>query len=164
MAGEMAGSAAPLQRALVDRERFLVFALTAADLLVEITPKGRITFAAGAFERRLGEPAGAWMGRPVTDLVAPSSRPGFARALDLLQARDRLPPTCFTLRDAGATAMGVAGLKLEGLPGGGERLCLTFSAIPRDTAATPAPLPGAGGLRQALEAELRDPVGAPATI
>ena len=162
MAGEMA-SPAPLQRALLDRERFLVFALTAADLLVEITPKGRITFAAGAFERRLGEPPGAWMGRPVTDLVAPSSRPGFTRALDLLHARDRLPPTCFPLRDAGGTAMGVAGLRLNGLPGSGDRLCLTFSAMPQGADAPPAALPAGGGLRQALEAELRAG-GQPATM
>ncbi len=156
---EGAGAVAPLQRALQDRERFLVFALTAADLLVEITPKGRITFAAGAFERRLGAPPEAWTGRPVTDLVAAASRPGFARALDLLAVRDRLPPTSFPLPNGAGTEMGVAGLRLSGLPGGGERLCLTFSAMPQATATAEAgigTLPAGGDLRQALETELRE--------
>ena len=147
-----------LRRALLDRERFLVFALTAAELLVEITPKGRITFAAGAFERRLGEPPGEWTGRPVTELIAPSSRPAFARALDLLAVRDRLPPTSFPLRNPAGTTMGVAGLRLPGPPEGGERLYLTFSALPAAAAhgAAPGGLPVAGGFAQALESELRE--------
>jgi EAL domain-containing protein (putative c-di-GMP-specific phosphodiesterase class I) len=148
--------AAPLQRALRDRERFLVFALTAADLLVEITERGRITFAAGAFERRLGKPPGAWVGLPVADLVAPSCRSGLARALAMLQARDRLPPVSFLLNNAAATPIGVAGLRLGNLPGappGGNRLCLTFSALPQEEAAAGA-LPETTGLGQALENEL----------
>jgi len=154
-----AAAAGALQRAMAERERFLVFALTAADLLLEITPQGRITFAAGAFERRLGRPSSGWLGRPATDLVAPASRPGFARALDLLDARDRLPPTCVRLGNPGGTAMAVAGLRLSGLPGAADRLCLTFSAIPEATAPPPDSLPDRAGLGRAMEAELRDGEG-----
>lgn len=143
------GGAAPLQRALQDRERFLVFALTAADLLVEITARGRISFAAGAFERRLGTAPADWVGRPAADLVAPAGRPSLARAIDLLQIRDRLPPVSLPLSNPAATPMGMAGLRLSGLPGG-DRLCLTFSALPQEAAAGAA-LPEPQGLRQALE-------------
>ncbi len=141
---------------MAERERFLVFALTAAELLVEITPQGRITFAAGAFERRLGEPPPHWMGRPVATLLAPVSRPRFARALDMLDARDRLPPTCFRLDNAATTVMAVAGLRLSGLAGAADRLCLTFSAVPEGEAPAPTEgLLGAASLGQAIEAELR---------
>ncbi len=151
------GTTSPLQRALIERERFLVFALTAADLLVEITPAGRIAFAAGAFERRLGTPPERWVGRPVADLIAPAGRPGFLRALDLLGARDRLPPTCFRLHNGSATAMGVAGLRLADLPGSSDHLCLTFSAIPQGGAPDGAEglLPQGEALRNAIEAGLR---------
>lgn len=140
---------APLQRALRDRERFLIFALTAADMLVEITARGRITFAAGAFEQRLGTPPGAWIGRLAADLVAPASRPGLIRSLDLLHARGRLPPISLPLNDAAATPMSMAGLCLSGLACG-DRLCLTFAALPQDGAETAA-LPDGSSLRQALE-------------
>lgn len=151
---------APLQRAMQERERFLVFALTAAELLVEITPRGRITFAAGAFERRLGAAPGQWIGRSVTDLVAPSCRPGLSRALDLLHARERLPPTQFALSNPAGTAMGVAGLKLDALGGTSDRLCLTFSAVPQAGAEDgPGSIPDATDLRSALEARLRDGAG-----
>ena len=57
------------KRPTADRERFLTFALTAADMLLEVSPEGRIEFAAGAFQSRLGEPPEAWLGRPVEGMV-----------------------------------------------------------------------------------------------
>jgi len=52
--------------------RFLGFAFAAADLLVEVTPSGRIAFAMGAGEALIGVSDAALSGRPWTDLVDPS--------------------------------------------------------------------------------------------
>ena len=66
-----AAADAPAQpRRVTDRERFLTFALAAAEMLLEVSPDGRIGFAAGAFQSRLGQPPDAWLGRQVRDLVA----------------------------------------------------------------------------------------------
>jgi PAS domain-containing protein len=89
-------------RAAADRERFLTFALTAADMLLEVSPEGRIEFAAGAFQSRFGEPPEAWLGRPVESVVVLPDRAAFDGAFSTLLARDRLPPTSFRLSDAAA--------------------------------------------------------------
>ncbi|WP_158292006.1 hypothetical protein [Paracraurococcus ruber] len=46
-------------RRVTDRDRFLTFALAAAEILVEADPDGRIRFAAGTLQTRLGQPAEA---------------------------------------------------------------------------------------------------------
>ena len=38
-----------------NNERFVAFAFAAADLMAEVDPEGRITYAAGAFRARLGQ-------------------------------------------------------------------------------------------------------------
>jgi EAL domain-containing protein (putative c-di-GMP-specific phosphodiesterase class I) len=156
---------------LGDRERFLLFALTAAELLLEVGADGRIGFAAGAFARRLGRPPEHWVGRRAQELILPACRPAFLDALALLDARDRLPPTTFRLADADGTPMAVAGLRVDATPlaaeaddrHGGGRRCLTFSAIPLAAAAAASPpgaahaaMPDAHGLRRAIEAGLRE--------
>ena len=113
---------------MTDRERFLTFALAAAEILLEVSPEGRILFAAGALQSRLGAPAEAWVGRPVRDMLARADRQGFDLAFAGLQARDRLPPICFHLADARRTPMSCAGLRLLGQDAG--RICLTFAAMP----------------------------------
>ena len=115
-------------RRVTDRERFLTFALAAAEILLEVSPDGRILFAAGALQSRLGAPAEAWVGRPVRDILARADRQGFDLAFAGLQARDRLPPICFHLADARRTPMSCAGLRLIGQES--DRICLTFAAMP----------------------------------
>src|SRR4051812_156487 len=147
-------------RRVTDRERFLTFALAAAEILLEVTPDGRILFAAGALQSRLGAPAESWVGRPVRDLLARADRQGFDLAFAGLQARDRLPPVCFHLADAARTPMSCAGLRLPGQDYG--RICLTLAAMPgspRDAAAASGP----AALRDAAELAARDG-GGPGTL
>ncbi|TDH63762.1 EAL domain-containing protein [Dankookia rubra] len=153
----MDGNAQP--RRVTDRERFLTFALAAAEILLEVSPRGHILFAAGALQSRLGAPAESWVGRPVRDLLARGDRPGFDLAFAGLQARDRLPPICFHLADARRTPMSCAGLRLLGQDA--DRICLTFAAMPCQAAAA---LPsGPVALRDAAELAARD-AGSPGTL
>lgn len=135
-----------------DRERFLTFALTAAELLLEISPGNRIEFAAGTFNHRFGSPAEAWVGRSADAIVTVGDRAAFGTALSLLRARDRLPPTAFRLADAAMTPASVAGLRVPRADG--ARLCLTVSALPAPPGAAPGVV-GAAALRDAAEESLR---------
>ena len=147
-------------RPATDRERFLTFALAAAEMLVEAGPEGRIRFAAGAFQSRFGEPPEHWTGRHVRDLIALPDRLEFDRAFAALVSRDRLPPTGFRLADGRGTPMAIGGLRMMGQQDG--RVCLTLAAPPH-APASPASLGAAPGLRAALEAEARAGA-APATL
>jgi PAS domain-containing protein len=126
-----------------DRERFLTFALTAADMLLEVSPEGRIEFAAGAFQNRLGEPPEAWLGRPVERVVVLPDRAAFDGAFSTLLARDRLPPTSSRLADAAGTPISIAGLRMPGT-GGSGRFSLAVSALPRHPVRPPAGIVGGG--------------------
>src|SRR3954471_21964683 len=151
----MDGNAQP--RRMTDRERFLTFALAAAEILLEVGPDGRILFAAGALQSRLGAPAERWIGRPVRDILARGDRPGFDLAFAGLQARDRLPPICFHLADARRTPMSCAGLRLLGPDS--DRICLTFAAMPGRVGEAQA-ASGPAALRDAAELAARDGGGA----
>ena len=143
---------APAQpRRVTDRERFLTFALAAAEMLLEVSPDGRISFAIGAFQSRLGQPPEAWVGRPARDLVALPDRAEFDRGFSTLLARDRLAPTGYRLNDATATPVSIAGLRPIGQDA--DRLCLTIATTPGQ-AARPD-LANGPGLREAAEAEAR---------
>ena len=63
------------------RDRLRAFAFAAADMLVETTPDGTITFASGAFEAHFGAPASAMVGRRIASLLSPSDRAALAMAL-----------------------------------------------------------------------------------
>jgi EAL domain-containing protein (putative c-di-GMP-specific phosphodiesterase class I) len=139
--------AAPGQAA--ELERFLTFALAAAGLLVEVSPEGRIAFAAGAFQSRLGQPPDAWIGRPVRDLVALTDRAAFDASFSLLLARDRMPPTGFRLNDAAGTTVSIGGLRRPGQDG--RNICLSIAATPQ-WAARPT-LADAEGFRRSLETD-----------
>jgi PAS domain-containing protein len=89
------------QRLMDDRERFVTFAFAAADLLVEATADGRVTFAAGAFRSRLGCEPAALIGKPATSMVAAEDRAAFDTCLRLLGVRGRMAPTVLRLADAG---------------------------------------------------------------
>jgi hypothetical protein len=143
----------PLRR-VADRERFLAFAFTAAELLVETDASGIIVFAAGTFQHRLGEPPEAWLGRPMQALFAPAERDGFNTVFALLAARGRLAPCTFHLTDAAATQVAVAGLMLPQPEG--NSFCLTVAAMPVASLNSRA---DTGNLSQAAEARLRQAGG-----
>ncbi|MCB4822139.1 EAL domain-containing protein [Roseicella aerolata] len=140
-------------RRVTDRERFLTFALAAAEILLEVTPEGRVLFAAGALQSRLGSPAEAWVGRRVRDMLAQPDRAAFDLAFAGLLARDRLPPTRFRLADAASTPMSCSGLRLFGQEAG--QLCLTLAAMPASPATAP-PQSGPAALRDAAELAARE--------
>ena len=130
---------APGLRRLAERERFLAFAFTAADILLEVDAERRIVFAAGAAVKfRLGVPAEALLGRGAETLVAAADRPGFIAAFDALLARGRIAPSRFRLADPQATPIALAGLRLPQPEG--VTFTLTISALPAELparAATP---------------------------
>ncbi len=140
------------------RERFLAFALTAADMLLEVSPEGRIEFAAGAFQSRLGEPPEAWLGRPVEGMVALPDRAAFDGAFSTLLARDRLPPTSFRLSDAAGTPISAAGLRMPAARDGAGRFCLTISSLPKQPIRPRAAIAGGDAVRGAA---LRSAVARP---
>jgi EAL domain-containing protein (putative c-di-GMP-specific phosphodiesterase class I) len=132
------------------RDRFVVFAFAAAELLIEADLRGRIIFAEGAFPARFGRPAQNFIGQRVISLVAPSDRPAFATALGLLAEQGRLKPAVIKLADPNATAFSVAGLRLDDE---GAKLALTFAPLPRELPG--GPLPGGPGLASMAEEILR---------
>ncbi|MBL6079743.1 EAL domain-containing protein [Belnapia sp. T18] len=138
---------APLKAA--DRELFLTFALAAAELLVEVTPEGRIGFAAGAFQSRLGQPPEAWIGQPVRQLVALADRATFDAHFSLLLARDRMAPTGFRLNDATGTPVSIGGLRRSRQDC--HSFCISIAPTPQ-WAARPA-LADAAEFRHSLETD-----------
>lgn len=139
------------------RDRFLTFAFAAAELLVEADPEGCITFAAGAFRSRLGEPPEAFLGRSVHALIAPEDRTALGLGLGSLSTLGRLPPVTLRLNNAQRSEVTVSGLAP---PGAEERLFLTFGPRPGPP---PAETPSSPeSLAHLAEARLRD--GAPGAL
>ena len=76
------GNAAPSQKlgpSSRSKDRFVVFAFAAAELLLEADLQGRITFAEGAFRARFGRDAQEFLGEPVISLVTAADRPPASR-------------------------------------------------------------------------------------
>ncbi|MDN3567880.1 EAL domain-containing protein [Paeniroseomonas aquatica] len=136
---------------MTDRERFLTFALAAAEMLLEASPDGRIAFAAGAFQSRLGQPPEAWIGHHVRELVTLPDRASFDLGFHTLLARDRLAPTGYRLANAQATPVSIGGLRLVGPDA--DRLCLTIAVTPGH--GVRPNLADGPALREAAEAEAR---------
>ncbi len=149
----------PQYPAAPERDRFVAFAFAAAELLVEIEPRGLIVWADGAFVSRFGAPAESFIGRPVQSLVAAADRVALARGLTLAAMHGRLAPTIIHLADRAATecALGVLAL-----PGAAGRLCLTFATLPRLAPVPQAAEPGSASLTREAEASLR--AGQPASL
>ena len=142
----------PRGQMLDHRDRFLAFAFAAADLLVEADPTGRITFAAGAFRSRFGAAPESFVGRRISDLVAPEDGGTLAMAMNLLLARGRLAPLSVRLNDASRSAFALAGLAPLGT-GPAARLCLTLGPVPSMPEA--APVASADAFGREAEARLR---------
>jgi EAL domain-containing protein (putative c-di-GMP-specific phosphodiesterase class I) len=149
-AGTQQSLKAPAARRVGDRERFLTFALAAAEILVEVSPEGSILFAAGALNSRFGQEPDAWVGRPVRALVALADRGAFDIAFAGLQARDRLPPTSFRVSDATGSVMSFAALRVPDIDR--QRLCITIAAMP----AAPPELAPSGAFRDLAETSTRN--------
>ena len=109
------------------RDRLRAFAFAAADMLVETTPDGTITFASGGFEAAFGETAAAMVGRPIAILLAPADRASLAMALALALVRGRLAPMILHLAD---TARRPAVIAARLVPGAAPRLCFAIGPVP----------------------------------
>lgn len=109
------------------RERLRAFAFAAADMLVETTGGGLITFASGSFEERFGRPARAMIGRDIASLIAPGDQPAFAMAQALAPVRGRMAPMVLHLADAGRSPAVVAA---RAVPGAETHYCFTIGPVP----------------------------------
>ncbi|MGA3399804.1 MAG: EAL domain-containing protein [Acetobacteraceae bacterium] len=142
---------AVLDRSL-SRERLLTFAFAAAELLVEIGPDSSITWAAGAFPARFGEPAERFVGRPLSSLIAPADRDALGRTLMNAALCGHVPPVLLRLSDAGGTPCALAALILPGVQ---RRLCVTLGPVPVAPPASAAVPQPASVFAKELEARLR---------
>jgi len=132
------------------RDRLAAFAFAAADLLVEADPDSRITWAAGAFPARFGEPAERFVGRKLSALIVPADHDALARTLVSASLSGHAAPVTLRLNDAAATPCALAALHL---PGSRRRLYVTLGPIPiAPPTAGPGPQPAA---MFALEVEAR---------
>ncbi len=66
--------AAPVREIKVERDRFVAFAFSAAEILFELDSDCRITFSTGATAAILGRTADALIGLAFEDLIAPTDR------------------------------------------------------------------------------------------
>ena len=73
------------------KSRLLGLAFAAADALVEVDDKAQVTFALGAGPVA-GQASASWIGRPLIELLAASSRPDVLDALRALVAGGRSEP------------------------------------------------------------------------
>ena len=136
------------------RDRFVGFAFAAAELLVEITVDGHITYAAGAFRSRFGQAAEAYVGTDVRGLIAPGDQFALEAGLRTLQDYGRLAPMTIRLADRQRTAIALAGLVLT-VANVAPRLCLSFALLPVPLDSTPT-LISALGFARTADARIRD--------
>ena len=116
-----------------NNERFVAFALAAADMVAEVDAAGIITYAAGAYRSKLGMEPEAWVGQSLRQVVAPIDLEVLDTALMTLCERGRLLPSTVRLANPERTPMALAGLRLaaQGRP---MRLCVTFALPPAPVA------------------------------
>ena len=144
----------------VAHERWVAFAFTGADLLVEATPEGVIGFAAGPFQRRYGAGPENFVGQRASVLIAPSDQAAFGVALGMAARHGRTSPVVLRLNDSARTPCSVAAMLV---PGPRSRLCLTFGPVPTEAPPSPKPNPqtlgNATGFAREAEARLRAGAG-----
>ncbi len=115
-------------------ERFVAFAFAGAEMMAEADPDGTVTYATGAFRTRLGEAAEAYIGRPLSTLIAPCDHEALGMALMMLTQRGRLCPMLVRMADPLRSQLAMAGVLLAG-PGRPSRICLTFARPPEPATA-----------------------------
>lgn len=129
---EADGTATPL------RERWVAFALTGADLLVEANAEGVIGFAARPFRVRFGAEPESFVGQRATTLIAPQDQAAFGVTLSMAALHGRTNPVVLHLNDANRTPCAVAAMLV---PAPHKRLLLTFGPLPTVLPARPRPEP-----------------------
>ena len=132
--------------------RFVAFAFAASEMMLEADRSGAITYAAGAFRTRLGKDPESFLGRNVSDLIAPSDQDVLRTALSALEARGRLLPCLVRLANHARSPVVLAGLRL-GPDRPDSPLCLTIG-LPPNEAEPPSQATAAFRLIQAAEARL----------
>jgi EAL domain-containing protein (putative c-di-GMP-specific phosphodiesterase class I) len=120
------------------RERWVAFAFTGADLLVEASAEGVIRFAAGPFRNRFDAEPESFVGQRAMALIAPSDQAAFGVTLGMAALHGRTIPVVLHLNDARRTPCAVAAMMV---PAPHRRLCLTFGPVPSEMAARPKPEP-----------------------
>jgi hypothetical protein len=141
-------------RRVEQTERFVAFAFAAADLVIEIDPSGRITYAAGAFRARLSENPEHFVGRSVHEVVNAADHAALDSALALLKEKGRLAPLIIRLAVPGAPQFALAGLALA--PAGSlTRYCLTLAQPPAPLLSQPTASPGSFARMSATRARAK---------
>ncbi len=123
----MSGGAARDMRA--ERDRFVAFAFSAADLMLEVAENGQISYASGAGRQLLGVDVAELVGRQLGPLIDESDRHFLLNLLASLGIGSRIEPV--TIRLAAAAAGQPAVLCVLGgccLPRSEGRYYLTLSA------------------------------------
>jgi EAL domain-containing protein (putative c-di-GMP-specific phosphodiesterase class I) len=120
--------------------RFLGFGFAAADLLIEVGPDGRVTFALGAGETVLGIADHALAGRAWRDLAHPDDRPMVEALFAGLDNGARAGPVTFVVADGGEPSGRSASLTAIRLPqNNGAISCALARSAPRGPARAQAP-------------------------
>ena len=144
----------PVQLRRADNnERFVAFAFAGAELMAEAEACGTITYAAGAFRSRLGQPPEAFVGRPLRSLVAPVDHDVLDCAFSLLLSRGRVAPMMIRLSDDKQTRLALAAIALPATDRP-VRLCVTF-ALPPEPSASVLRAGNPQDFARATEARLR---------
>lgn len=110
-----------------ERDRFVAFAFSAADLMLEVSGDGLITFASGAARLITGCEAEALVGRKFPELVDDSDRHFLMNLLGGLAVGGRIEPVTVRLLQADGTAGAICVLGGCCLPRQDGRYYLTLS-------------------------------------
>jgi len=112
-----------------DNERFVAFAFSAAEMLLETDGAGAACFAAGAFRTYFGQVADAFCNTNIRNLVANIDHEKLEEALSQLAGRGRVSPFIVRLANAERTPVALSGIALPS-PGRPARLCFSFAQLP----------------------------------
>lgn len=110
-----------------ERDRFVAFAFSAADLMLEVSGEGLITFASGAARLITGSDAEALVGRKFADLIDDSDRHFVLNLLGGLAVGGRIEPVTVRLLQLDGTPGAICVLGGCCLPRQDGRYYLTFS-------------------------------------
>ena len=125
------------------RDRFVGFAFAAADLLIEVTREGRITFVAGAAQNLYGRTSENLVGTAFLDLLAPGDRPLAEALVAALDRGGRFVPVTVRLARDGTPPAVLGGCRLPNREG---TVFLSLAAT-----ANPPPATGAAAGERLLE-------------
>ncbi|HUN45774.1 MAG TPA: EAL domain-containing protein [Stellaceae bacterium] len=149
-----------------ERDRFVAFAFAAADLLIEVSPEGRILFCAGAAQALTGKAPAGLLGTPVLELWLPGDRALMARMLRQASS-GRVGPLLLHLGGT-ATRVSVSAYQLPGKTPGKIHLAIARALSGAEKAAAgkidaaTGLSDGKGFVSAALEA-LKSDSGTPST-